>query len=82
MAMVRNQYGLHQNLLRVFVEGFQLPWLTTLGKMATQYAPWLSGRPSAVPVMLLTALLVAGIWAIRYPWRAVAEGRPSTAAGE
>jgi hypothetical protein len=35
-----------------------------------------------VPVMLLTALLVAGIWAIRYPWRAVAEGRPSTAAGE
>lgn len=82
MAMVRNQYGLHQNLLRVFVEGFQLPWLTTLGKMATQYAPWLTGRPSAVPVMLFAAVLVAGIWAIRSPWRAVADGARAPAAGE
>lgn len=67
MAMVRNQYGVHQNLIRVFVEGFQLPWLTTLGKMASQYAPWLAGRPSALPVMVLTAAVVWGIWAVRDP---------------
>lgn len=73
IAMVRNQYGVHQNLLRVFVEGLQLPWLTTLGKMSAQYAPWLSGRPSALPVLLLTAAAVAGIWRIRNPWRPVAD---------
>ena len=61
MAMVRNQYGVHQNVLHAFLEGLQLPWLTTLGKMAAQYAPWLTGRPSAVPAMLLAGALVAGI---------------------
>ncbi|MFP5355701.1 MAG: hypothetical protein ACLGIK_11230 [Gemmatimonadota bacterium] len=74
MAMVRNQYGLHQNLIRVFVEGLQLPWLNTLGKMSAQYAPWLSGRPSALPVMLFTAALVYGIWKVDRPWRSTADG--------
>lgn len=74
MAMVRNQYGVHQNIIRVFVEGFQLPWLTTLGKMSAQYAPWLSGRPSALPVMVLTAAVIYGIWTIDRPWRSTADG--------
>ena len=69
IAMVRNQQGIHQNVIRVFVEGFQLPWLTTLGKMAAQYAPWLAGRPSAFPVMLLCAAVIYGIWTIDRPWR-------------
>lgn len=69
MAMVRNQYGIHQNIIRAFVEGFQLPWLNTLGKMSAQYAPWLSGRPSALPVMLFTAVLIYGIWTVDRPWR-------------
>lgn len=68
MAMVRNQYGLHRNLMQAFVEGFQLPWLTTLGKMSAQYAPWLSGRPSALPVMVFTAALIYGVWRVRFPW--------------
>lgn len=67
MAMVRNQYGVHQNLLRVFLEGVQLPWLTTLGKMSAQYAPWLDSRPSAFPVMALTAAVVAAVWLMRRP---------------
>ncbi len=67
IAMVRNQYGVHTNVIRVFVEGLQLPWLSTLGRMAKQYAPWLDGRPSALPVMLLTAVVVAGIWLIKRP---------------
>ena len=69
MAMVRNQYGVHTNVMHTFVEGLQLPWLNTLGKMSAQYAPWLEGRPSALPALLLAAALVAGIWAIRAPWR-------------
>ena len=54
--------------MQAFVEGFQLPWLTTLGKMSAQYAPWLSGRPSALPVMAFTAALIFGIWYVRFPW--------------
>ncbi len=76
MAMVRNQYGVHQNVLHAFLEGLQLPWLTTLGKMAAQYAPWLSGRPSAVPAMLLAGALVAGIWLVKHPWMSTAEQAP------
>ncbi|MGQ0642275.1 MAG: hypothetical protein ACT4P6_16125 [Gemmatimonadaceae bacterium] len=67
IAMVRNQYGVHNNVIRVFIEGFQLPWLSTLGRMARQYAPWLEGRPSALPAMLLTAGIIAGIWLIKRP---------------
>lgn len=67
IAMVRNQYGVHTNVIRVFVEGLQLPWLSTLGRMAKQYAPWLDGMPSALPVMLLTGVVVAGIWLIKRP---------------
>ena len=72
IAMVRNQYGVQANIVRVFVEGLQLPWLSTLGRMAKQYAPWLEGRPSALPVMLLVAVVVAGIWLIRRPRDAMA----------
>ncbi len=70
MAMVRNQYGVHMNVVRVFVEGLQLPWLNTLGKMGAQYAPWLEGRPSPLPAFIFTAVLLAGIWLIRSPWSA------------
>jgi len=77
MAMVRNQYGVHQNVIRVFVEGFQLPWLNTLAKMASQYAPWLGGRPSALPVMLFTAAMVYGIWKVDNPWRSTTAGSRS-----
>ena len=77
MAMVRNQYGVHQNVIRFFVEGLQLPWLNILGKMAAQYAPWLNGRPSALPVMLLSAAIIYGIWTIDRPWRG-SVGRPSS----
>ncbi|MEW5916064.1 MAG: hypothetical protein AB1762_06650 [Gemmatimonadota bacterium] len=67
LAMVRHQFGVHNNVIRVFIEGLQLPWLSTLGRMARQYAPWLDGRPSAIPAMLFTAAVIAGIWLIRRP---------------
>ena len=78
IAMVRNQYGVHTNVVRVFVEGLQLPWLSTLGRMARQYAPWLEGRPSALPVMLLTATVIAGIWLIKRPSESMASANPRT----
>lgn len=71
IAMVRNQGGLQVNLIHVFLEGLQLPWLSTIGRMSAQYAPWLDGRPSPAAAFLFAAALVAGIWAIRSPWRAV-----------
>jgi hypothetical protein len=67
IAMVRNQTGVHSNVIRVFIEGLQLPWLSTLGRMATQYAPWLQGRPSPLAAFLLSAAVIAGIWLIRRP---------------
>ncbi len=73
IAMVRNQFGVHTNVIHVFIEGLQLPWLNTLGKMAAQYTPWLDGRPSALPSLIFAAALVAGIWGIRSPWRSPAQ---------
>ena len=72
MAMVRNQYGVHTNIIHVFVEGLQLPWLNTLGKMSAQYAPWLDGRPSALPAFIFAGIILAGIWGLRTPWRSPA----------
>lgn len=69
MAMVRNQHGVHTNVIRVFIEGLQLPWLTTLQKMGAQYIPWLEGRASAIPAFLFCGVLIAAIWMIRSPWR-------------
>jgi hypothetical protein len=37
------------NLVHVFVSGFQLPWLTVLGKTSKQYLPWLDGPVNALP---------------------------------
>ncbi|MEO7965480.1 MAG: hypothetical protein ABIT38_16345, partial [Gemmatimonadaceae bacterium] len=73
MAMVRNQHGVHTNVIRAFVEGFQLPWLNTLGKMGAQYIPWLEGRPSPLPAFLLVAVVLAGIWGVRNPWKSPSE---------
>ncbi|MGH7712764.1 MAG: hypothetical protein ACREOG_15850 [Gemmatimonadaceae bacterium] len=81
IAMVRNQYGVHTNVVRVFVEGLQLPWLSTLGRMAKQYAPWLDGRPSALPAMLFTGLIVAGIWLIKRPREPLLETPSAPAIG-
>jgi hypothetical protein len=69
LAMVRNQYGILTNVEHFVLEGVQLPWLNTLSRMAAQYAPWLQERPSALPAMLVTGVVVAGIWLFREPWR-------------
>jgi hypothetical protein len=57
-AMVRSQGTIFENIQRVLVEGFQLPWLTVLTKMSAQYLPWFRGSVSALPVMLIGTTLV------------------------
>ncbi|MFZ5622808.1 MAG: hypothetical protein ACOY71_00075 [Gemmatimonadota bacterium] len=65
-AMVRGQKTVLSDVTRVFLEGFQLPWLTVLGKTASAYAPWLE-RPSPLPLFTLWAVLIAAIWLVRQP---------------
>jgi hypothetical protein len=69
MAMVRDQGTILRNIERVFVEGFQLPWLTVVGKMSNQYVPWLKGSVSALPLLVLCGVMVWLIWRVRSPWK-------------
>lgn len=73
LAMVRSQGTVLDNVQRALVEGFQLPWLTVLGKMSTQYLPWLEGKPSALPWMVIGGVLIAFVWRVRDPWRPAGE---------
>jgi len=67
-AMVRSQGTIAENIERAMIGGFQLPWLNVLGKMSTQYAPWLKEPPSALPWLLLWGVVIAVVWRIRAPW--------------
>ena len=53
ISMVRSQGSVMDNLVHVFVSGFQLPWLTVLGKTSKQYLPWLDGPVNALPFFVL-----------------------------
>lgn len=66
LSMVRSQGTVFENVVRVFVEGFQLPWLTVLAKTSLQYAPWLR-TVSPLPLFALLGATVAAIWLVRRP---------------
>lgn len=67
-AMFRSEPAVLDKLMHVFLEGFQLPWLGTISRMAVQYAPFLDGqRASALPFMVLAGALIYGVWAIQSP---------------
>jgi hypothetical protein len=74
MSMVRRVdvpgEGILSSVSNFFLSGFQLPCLTTVSKMATQYAPAFEGQNiSPVPVFLLASVVIWGIWSIKCPWR-------------
>ncbi len=73
LAMVRSQGTVAENVQRVVLEGPQLPWLTVLGKTASQYAPWL-GAVSPMFIMLVTGAVVALVWRVREPWKPLEKG--------
>ena len=63
---------------QVLLQGFQLPWLTVVGKMASQYASFLlvSG-PSPLALFALWGVLIYGIWRFHAPWATFAEDEVS-----
>lgn len=70
LAMVReNPLG---SMMQVATNGLQLPWLTTLGKTPVQYFPGLTAWLSAPVLFLIWGVIIAALWAIRMPRRAVA----------
>jgi len=69
LAMVRDQGTVVDNIVRVVVEGFQLPWLTVLSKTAPQYLPWLRHGVSPLALMALWAAVITIIWTVRNPWK-------------
>ncbi|MEP7327487.1 MAG: hypothetical protein ABI836_16170 [Gemmatimonadota bacterium] len=68
LAMVRSQGTVFENVKHVVLEGLQLPWLTVIGKTATQYAPWLGSVSPSFIFLVLAGVLVL-IWRIRNPWK-------------
>ena len=54
-------------LRHVFLEGFQLPAVTTLSRMAAQYAPELAHGVSPLPVFVLAGVVIWAIWRIELP---------------
>ena len=69
LAMVRSQGTVVENVERVLVEGFQLPWLTVMTKMSAQYLPWYRGTVSVLPIFALCGATIWLIWRVRNPWR-------------
>jgi hypothetical protein len=67
LAMVRENPM--ESIMRVFLHGFELPWLTALVKTAPQYFPFLREGASPVALFLLWGVVIWGIWRIRDPWR-------------
>lgn len=61
-------HGVLNSVVSVFLNGFQLPWLNTLSKMAQQYAPFLEEKTiSPFPFFMLWAFLIYGIWVVKHP---------------
>jgi len=54
-------------LWRVLTQGPELPWLTVLGKTSVQYAPGVSVRLFAWPILLMAAGFLAVIWWVPVP---------------
>ena len=69
IAMVRSQGTVFENIQRVLIEGFQLPWLTVLTKMSAQYLPWYRGTTSALPIFVIVGITIWLIWRLENPWR-------------
>jgi hypothetical protein len=59
-AMARESIPL--SLARIFTGGFELPWLEVLEKTAGTYAPFLAQGSSAIPLFVLTGVVLWLLW--------------------
>ncbi|MGH9901066.1 MAG: hypothetical protein ACRD68_04410, partial [Pyrinomonadaceae bacterium] len=69
MAMYRDVergLGVLDPVLNVFLGGFQLPALTTLSRVGAQYGDFFANGVSPLPLFLLTAAVLYGVWAPRH----------------
>jgi hypothetical protein len=71
MVMVRSHAGVLDSVQQTLIGGIRLPALTTFSRMATQYAPWLTGYASPLPSLLIAGGLVWAIWRLKRPWAPV-----------
>jgi hypothetical protein len=65
MAMYREVevgLGVMETVLRVFLGGFQLPALITLSRMGGYYGDYFANGVSPLPLLVLTAAVLYGIW--------------------
>jgi hypothetical protein len=62
---VERGLGILEPMVRVFSEGFQLPALTTLSRMGATYGDYLAGGASPIPLFVVAAALIFGIWSPR-----------------
>lgn len=62
---VERGLGILDPVLHVFVGGFKLPVLTVLSRMGNQFGEYVAGGVSPLPLFLLTATMLYGIWAYR-----------------
>ena len=75
ISMVRRGVGVPEESMlasvwSVLFEGLQLPWLTTVSKMASQYMPFLEGEAkSPLPLFVILSLIIYGIWNIQFSWK-------------
>jgi hypothetical protein len=72
---VEHGFGLLEPVLRVFFGGFQLPALTTLSRMGSQYGDLFQHGASPLPLFALAAVVLYGVWS-----PALATGRRMTGA--
>jgi len=70
--------GLLDPILHVLFGGFQLPALTTLSRMGNQYGDFFAKGVSPLPLFVLTAAILYGVWSPRWSvWK-----RCSSSAGK
>ncbi len=75
LSMVRS--GVIDSMEKVFFQGFQLPWLTVLGKLAPQYAPFLASGTSPLALFALLGIMLFIIWRCPHPWAKLLEDKLS-----
>ena len=62
---VERGLGVLDPMLQLLLGGFQLPALTTLSRMHSQFGTFLPNGVSALPLFALTAVVLYGVWSQR-----------------
>lgn len=68
MAMYRDVergLGVLDPMLHVFAGGFTLPVLSVASRLGSQFGDYFASGPSPIPLFVLTAALLFGIWNVR-----------------